>query len=293
MRVAFAHPGNYDCRLGIYVGSVMPPDGANTEFGIVQRLIKLGSLTGCDACQKKACFLLAANREGGRVLPGGASLPCRSIGLLNKKICRNFGNFGITDIGRQRRLQLWTSSKGHRPRSTAVISKRRIAGELSWPRRFHRLVRFVRLVMMNGRSFRISIWRRKILNASPGFIPKRARTFSARRKRAVINLITKGVSGIMKISAEVFGAYLNCPTKCWLRAAGHPPTGNAYSEWVKAQNDSYRGPHAKVGHDEVLPGRRLQLLVRPPNRADHFITSGAELDRQARQRNTVEHRAPG
>jgi hypothetical protein len=166
-------------------------------------------------------------------------------------------------------------------------------GELSWPRRFHRLVRFVRLVMMNGRSFRISIWRRKILNASPGFIPKRARTFSARRKRAVINLITKGVSGIMKISAEVFGAYLNCPTKCWLRAAGHPPTGNAYSEWVKAQNDSYRGPHAKVGHDEVLPGRRLQLLVRPPNRADHFITSGAELDRQARQRNTVEHRAPG
>jgi hypothetical protein len=92
MRVAFAHPGNYDCRLGIYVGSVMPPDGANTEFGIVQRLIKLGSLTGCEACNKKACFLLAANREGGRVLPGGASLSYRSIGVLEKKKFRNFRN---------------------------------------------------------------------------------------------------------------------------------------------------------------------------------------------------------
>ena len=42
------------------------------------------------------------------------------------------------------------------------------------------------------------------------------------------------------ISAEVFGAYLNCATKSWLRAADHPPAGSAYSEWLKAQNDSYR-----------------------------------------------------
>jgi predicted RecB family nuclease len=44
----------------------------------------------------------------------------------------------------------------------------------------------------------------------------------------------------MKISAEVFGAYLNCSTKSWLRAADHPPAGSPYSEWLKAQNDSYR-----------------------------------------------------
>jgi hypothetical protein len=42
------------------------------------------------------------------------------------------------------------------------------------------------------------------------------------------------------ISAEVFGAYLNCPTKCWLRAANHPQAGSVYSEWIKAENDSYR-----------------------------------------------------
>jgi hypothetical protein len=127
MRVAFAHPGNYDCRLGIYVGSVMPPDGANTEFGIVQRLIKLGSLTGCDACQEKACFFGRCASEGGRVLPGGAPLPYRSIGVLKKNFYRNFGNSGIMEIERQRQLQLWTSSKGHRPRSTVVISNRRMA----------------------------------------------------------------------------------------------------------------------------------------------------------------------
>jgi hypothetical protein len=29
-------------------------------------------------------------------------------------------------------------------------------------------------------------------------------------------------------------------TKSWLRATDHPPAGSAYSEWLKAQNDSYR-----------------------------------------------------
>jgi len=43
----------------------------------------------------------------------------------------------------------------------------------------------------------------------------------------------------MKIT-RVFEAFLKCPTKCWLRATGEPSAGNTYSEWVKAQNDSYR-----------------------------------------------------
>jgi hypothetical protein len=44
----------------------------------------------------------------------------------------------------------------------------------------------------------------------------------------------------MKITPDVFKAYLKCPTKCWLRAAHHPPAGSVFSEWVKAQDDSYR-----------------------------------------------------
>jgi hypothetical protein len=47
--------------------------------------------------------------------------------VLKKNFYRNFGNSGIMEIERQRQLQLWTSSKGHRPRSTVVISNRRMA----------------------------------------------------------------------------------------------------------------------------------------------------------------------
>ncbi len=44
----------------------------------------------------------------------------------------------------------------------------------------------------------------------------------------------------MMITPELFGAYLKCPTKCFLLAHGEPPTGNAYAEWVWKHNDSYR-----------------------------------------------------
>jgi len=44
----------------------------------------------------------------------------------------------------------------------------------------------------------------------------------------------------MKITADVFEAYLKCPTKCWLRSTDETSAGNTYSEWVKARNDSYR-----------------------------------------------------
>jgi hypothetical protein len=42
------------------------------------------------------------------------------------------------------------------------------------------------------------------------------------------------------ISSHLFEAYLECPTKCWLRAQNMPATGNLYSEWRRAQNESYR-----------------------------------------------------
>ena len=45
---------------------------------------------------RKACFLLASNREeGGRVLPGGVSLPYRTIGLLKKKFAEILEICGI------------------------------------------------------------------------------------------------------------------------------------------------------------------------------------------------------
>ena len=44
----------------------------------------------------------------------------------------------------------------------------------------------------------------------------------------------------MTITPDLFGAFLKCPTKCWLRAAQEPASGNAYAEWVKSQNEAYR-----------------------------------------------------
>jgi hypothetical protein len=71
--------------------------------------------------REKHAFLVKVKREGGPVLPGGASLPYRSIEVLEEKFSEFCEVSGVTDIGRRWRLQLWTSSKGHRPRSTVVI----------------------------------------------------------------------------------------------------------------------------------------------------------------------------
>ena len=43
----------------------------------------------------------------------------------------------------------------------------------------------------------------------------------------------------MKITASLFHAHIKCPTKCWLRFTGEPPSGNPYAEWVQSQSESY------------------------------------------------------
>lgn len=44
----------------------------------------------------------------------------------------------------------------------------------------------------------------------------------------------------MKITLDLLEAFSKCPTKCWLRAADEPSSGNTYAGWVKSQNVSYR-----------------------------------------------------
>jgi predicted RecB family nuclease len=44
----------------------------------------------------------------------------------------------------------------------------------------------------------------------------------------------------MKISSELFEAFVKCPTKCWLRANGELASHNPYAEWVRAQGRLYR-----------------------------------------------------
>jgi predicted RecB family nuclease len=43
----------------------------------------------------------------------------------------------------------------------------------------------------------------------------------------------------MIVSSQLFEAYLECPTKCWLRSRAEPVTGNFYAEWARLQNETY------------------------------------------------------
>ncbi|HEX7569478.1 MAG TPA: TM0106 family RecB-like putative nuclease, partial [Verrucomicrobiae bacterium] len=49
----------------------------------------------------------------------------------------------------------------------------------------------------------------------------------------------------MTITPSLFEAFLKCPTKCWLRFANEPPSGNPYAEWVQGETESYRAAVAK------------------------------------------------
>ncbi|MHA3771615.1 IS66 family transposase [Verrucomicrobiota bacterium sgz303538] len=43
----------------------------------------------------------------------------------------------------------------------------------------------------------------------------------------------------MKITSRLFEAFLECPTKCFLLAAGEQGSGNAYADWVEAHQKAY------------------------------------------------------
>jgi hypothetical protein len=44
----------------------------------------------------------------------------------------------------------------------------------------------------------------------------------------------------MIISSDIFEAYLKCSSKCWFRLRRKQTAGNMYSQWLQAQNQSYR-----------------------------------------------------
>jgi len=43
----------------------------------------------------------------------------------------------------------------------------------------------------------------------------------------------------MVINSQLFEAYLKCATKCYLKSLGEAGVGNAYAEWLQAQNEIY------------------------------------------------------
>ena len=63
----------------------------------------------------------------------------------------------------------------------------------------------------------------------------------------------------MIITPHLFEAYLKCPTKCFLRSLGETGAGNAYADWVFAQNTFYEREASRrlqegVANDECAIG---------------------------------------
>src|SRR5947209_3167268 len=69
----------------------------------------------------------------------------------------------------------------------------------------------------------------------------------------------------MRITPDLFGAFLKCPTKCFLRAHGEAPSGNACAEWVRDQNEAYRSAGVARLKERVPPEERADSIPDPPN----------------------------
>src|SRR5437879_1555201 len=65
----------------------------------------------------------------------------------------------------------------------------------------------------------------------------------------------------MKTNSQLFEAHLKCPTKCWFLSRGETGQGNAYAEWVRTQNESYRAEGVQQLQETVPEGERV---VGPP-----------------------------
>ena len=66
----------------------------------------------------------------------------------------------------------------------------------------------------------------------------------------------------MTITPSNFGAFLKCPTKCWLHSTGKPPADNPYAGWVQAETESYRAKAGKQLVANVPANERAELCSR-------------------------------
>jgi|WetSurMetagenome_2_1015567.scaffolds.fasta_scaffold21684_2 predicted RecB family nuclease len=66
----------------------------------------------------------------------------------------------------------------------------------------------------------------------------------------------------MVISSQIFEAYLQCQTKCWLKSHMEDGDGNLYAEWIKNRTDLYRAVATKHIMDELQPS---ECVLSPPS----------------------------
>jgi len=61
----------------------------------------------------------------------------------------------------------------------------------------------------------------------------------------------------MKITSQLFEAFLKCPTKCYLGSLGETGSGNEYADWVRAQDESYQREAIRRLQEGVLATERV------------------------------------
>ena len=72
----------------------------------------------------------------------------------------------------------------------------------------------------------------------------------------------------MIVSSQLFEAYLECSTKCWLRSRAEPATGNVYAEWARPQNETYFEYGLKSSFATVPESDRATAPPIPKNSKD-------------------------
>ena len=70
----------------------------------------------------------------------------------------------------------------------------------------------------------------------------------------------------MIVDSQLFGAYLECSTKCWLQSRGEPTSGNSYAEWARLQNETYLKYGLKRSFTTIPASDRVSA---PPDPQSH------------------------
>jgi len=80
----------------------------------------------------------------------------------------------------------------------------------------------------------------------------------------------------MQTISHLFEAYLKCPMKTWLLSHGQTGGGNTYAEWVKGENENYRG-------------EGLRRLLESVPEAERFVAPPRENPNAAKWRLAVDY----
>jgi predicted RecB family nuclease len=91
----------------------------------------------------------------------------------------------------------------------------------------------------------------------------------------------------MNITADLFEAYLKCPTKCFFRSRREVGVGNTYADWVRTQTDAYRNDHIK--ELKTIAARDGRTITTPLSENLKAAERGYAFDFVARAQNLESH----